>query len=48
MPTWPPQSAKELFAKESITNYAITKIEPTLEDVFVSLIESYDTAGGQQ
>jgi ABC-2 type transport system ATP-binding protein len=42
------KGAKELFAKESVAHYGVKKIEPSLEDVFVSLIESYDTAGGQQ
>ena len=42
------RSVKDLFAQQTITDYAITKIEPTLEDVFVSLIESHDAAGGQQ
>jgi ABC-2 type transport system ATP-binding protein len=42
------RGAQELFAKEGITGYKMSKIEPTLEDVFVSLIESYDAAGGPQ
>ncbi|MCX5698070.1 MAG: ABC transporter ATP-binding protein [Candidatus Omnitrophica bacterium] len=36
----------KLFQKELIQSYSIEKIQPTLEDVFVSLIESYDAAGG--
>jgi len=34
---------KELFLKSEITNYILTKIQPSLEDVFVSLIETHDT-----
>jgi ABC-2 type transport system ATP-binding protein len=41
------RSAKDLLMQAGISNYTIEKIEPTLEDVFVSLIESYDAAGGQ-
>jgi len=33
---------KELFLKEGATEYAVEKIQPSLEDVFVSLIESHD------
>ena len=36
----------KLFEKEGIKSYSVEKIQPTLEDVFVSLIESYDSAGG--
>lgn len=36
----------ELFSKAGIKNYSIEKIQPSLEDIFVSLIESYDKAGG--
>jgi ABC-2 type transport system ATP-binding protein len=35
-----------LFSKAGIKDFAIEKIQPSLEDVFVSLIESYDKAGG--
>lgn len=34
---------EELFRKENITNYLIKKIQPSLEDVFISLIEEYNT-----
>lgn len=33
---------KNIFAKENVTNYSINKILPSLEDVFVSLVENYD------
>lgn len=33
---------KELLAKEKVTEYQLNKIPPSLEDVFVSLIETYD------
>ncbi|HNX90267.1 MAG TPA: ABC transporter ATP-binding protein [Candidatus Omnitrophota bacterium] len=36
---------KELFQKEERMKYSISEIEPSLEDVFVSLIESYDKRG---
>lgn len=36
---------KDLFNKEQIRDYLIREIQPSLEDVFVSLIESYDKAG---
>ena len=35
-------SIKELFAQEKMTDYRIDKIRPSLENVFVSLIESHD------
>jgi ABC-2 type transport system ATP-binding protein len=34
-----------LFSRAGIADYSIEKIQATLEDVFVSLIESYDKAG---
>ncbi len=36
----------KIFAGAGIKDYSIEKIKATLEDVFVSLIESYDKAGG--
>ncbi|MFA6378140.1 MAG: ABC transporter ATP-binding protein, partial [Acholeplasmataceae bacterium] len=33
---------KDFLSNEKVNNYKIEKIEPSLEDVFVSLIESYD------
>lgn len=33
---------KDLFAREGITDYSVNKILPSLEDVFVSLVENYD------
>jgi ABC-2 type transport system ATP-binding protein len=33
---------KDIFQQEGIANYTINKIMPSLEDVFVSLIENYD------
>jgi ABC-2 type transport system ATP-binding protein len=33
---------KNLFEKENVKKYKLEKIEPSLEDVFVSLIEAYD------
>ncbi|PIP18783.1 MAG: multidrug ABC transporter ATP-binding protein [Candidatus Omnitrophica bacterium CG08_land_8_20_14_0_20_41_16] len=36
----------KLFAQEGIKDYSIEKIKASLEDVFVSLIEFYDEAGG--
>ncbi|HRZ87176.1 MAG TPA: ABC transporter ATP-binding protein [bacterium] len=33
---------KNMFANASVTDYAVEQIEPSLEDVFVSLIEEYD------
>lgn len=35
-------SIKDLFGKNGISNYSVKKIMPTLEDVFVSSIETYD------
>ncbi len=35
-----------LFSEAGIKDSAIEKIQPSLEDVFVSLIESYDKSGG--
>jgi ABC-2 type transport system ATP-binding protein len=35
-------SIKELFARESTIDYDVKRITPSLEDVFVSLIKSYD------
>jgi len=40
------QDITKIFTGEGIKNYSIEKIKATLEDVFVSLIESYDKAGG--
>ena len=34
-----------LFSREGVKDYKIEKIQATLEDVFVSLIESFDKAG---
>jgi len=31
-----------LFKKEGVKNYSVKKVKPSLEDVFVSLIENYD------
>jgi ABC-2 type transport system ATP-binding protein len=39
---------EELFAKEDLKGYTINKIMPSLEDVFVSLIETYDKANGKK
>jgi ABC-2 type transport system ATP-binding protein len=36
----------EIFSAAGIKDYSIEKIQPSLEDVFVSLIESYDKSGG--
>jgi len=36
---------RDLFDKEKIKDYTIQKIQPSLEDVFVSLIEAYDKVG---
>jgi ABC-2 type transport system ATP-binding protein len=36
----------ELFSKAGIKGFAIEKIRPSLEDVFVSLIERYDRQEG--
>ena len=36
----------EIFAQEGRKDYSIEKIQASLEDVFVSLIESYDKGGG--
>jgi ABC-2 type transport system ATP-binding protein len=36
----------ELFSKAGIKDFEIEKIQASLEDVFVSLIEFYDKAGG--
>lgn len=33
---------KDLFAREGLRDYTITNIKPSLEDVFVSLVEDYD------
>ncbi len=33
---------KKIFAKENIKEFTVKRIEPTLEDVFVDLIENYD------
>lgn len=33
---------KDLFARESVKEFSINKIPPSLEDVFVSLVENYD------
>ena len=35
-----------LFSKAGIKDFAIEKIPPSLEDIFVSMIESHDLAGG--
>jgi ABC-2 type transport system ATP-binding protein len=40
------EAVKKLFSEAGIRNYAIEKIQPSLEDVFVSMIETYDRAGG--
>lgn len=36
------KAVKEIFTGENISDYSINKIQPSLEDVFVSLIEDYD------
>lgn len=36
---------RDIFDKKKIKDYAIQKIQPSLEDVFVSLIEAYDKVG---
>ncbi len=33
---------KKIFAKENVKEFTVKRIEPTLEDVFVDLIENYD------
>ena len=38
-------SIGKLFKSENIADYRIEKIKPSLEDVFVSLIEDYDRTG---
>ncbi|MDD5729838.1 MAG: ABC transporter ATP-binding protein [Candidatus Omnitrophica bacterium] len=35
-------SVKRIFAQVNVTDYSVNKIQPSLEDVFVSLIEYYD------
>lgn len=37
---------EDFFKKENIGGYKIVKIEPSLEDVFVSLVENYDSKKG--
>lgn len=37
---------RALFSETGVKDYTIEEIQPSLEDVFVSLIESYDKAGG--
>ena len=37
---------KDLFYKAGVRDFQIEKIQASLEDVFVSMIESYDSAGG--
>ena len=37
---------REMFSKAGVKDFEIEKIKASLEDVFVSLIESYDTHGG--
>jgi ABC-2 type transport system ATP-binding protein len=39
---------KELFRNEGVRDYSIKKINASLEDVFVSLIEDYDREHGKQ
>ncbi|MFA5117388.1 MAG: ABC transporter ATP-binding protein [Candidatus Omnitrophota bacterium] len=39
-------AVKELFRRSKIKEYALKKIPPTLEDVFVSLIETHDRGNG--
>jgi len=36
------QAIENLFKEKHVTGYSIRKIKPSLEDVFVSLIETYD------
>ena len=38
---------KNEFQKEKVENYEVNKIPPSLEDVFVSLIEDYDAEHGE-
>ena len=38
---------EKAFAKEKTTGFRITKIQATLEDVFVSLVEAYDKEGSK-
>ena len=33
---------KKLFTQNKAEDFSVVRIEPTLEDVFVSLIETYD------
>ncbi len=37
---------REEFLKAGLKDYSIEKIPASLEDVFVSMIEAYDRAGG--
>ena len=41
------QSLEQFFKDEKVQDYKISRIEPSLEDVFVSLIEKYDRKGNQ-
>jgi len=38
---------KDFFAQQNVTTCEINEIQPSLEDVFVSLIEDYDKKGGK-
>lgn len=40
------QEIKKLFQAKGVRDYTIKEIQASLEDVFVSLIESYDKGGG--
>ena len=40
------ETTKTMFRESGIKNYAIERVEASLEDVFVSMIESFDQAGG--
>jgi hypothetical protein len=42
------QSLEKLFKDEMVQDYKVARIEPSLEDVFVSLIERYDRGGDSQ
>ena len=36
------QAVKKIFENGNIKEFTVQRIEPTLEDVFVNLIENYD------
>ena len=39
---------KKAFRKEKVSKYQVNQIEPSLEDVFVALIENYDQIHGKE